>query len=209
MNRKKWKKLLILFLCLLFVQAPALHLVQPVRAAAASKSGLTEKKGNYYFYNAKGVKIKNKWKKIKGSYYYFGSNGAAVKGKTEMEMDGMEITVPAVKTIAGKKYAFDSEGKRMSGVVVKNNKLFMFDSGSGVYDAAATQKLRKAAGYGQPAETLKALLTSWVGKPLKEEVIEDRCDGSGQDIFWYYKNFTVSVFRPIRGNELVMGIMAA
>ncbi len=204
MNRKKWKKLLILLLCLLFVQAPALHLVSPMQAAAASKKGLTVKKGNYYFYNAKGVKIKNKWKKVKGSYYYFGSNGAAVKGKNEMGM-----SVPAFKTIDGKKYAFDPEGKRMSGVVIKNNKLFVFDSGSGVYDASATRKLRKAAGNGQPAGTLKTLLASWVGKPLKEEVIGDSCYGDGQDVLWYYKNFIVSVFRPTKGNELVMGIMAA
>ena len=204
MNRKKWKRMLVLLLCLLFVQAPALRLVSPMQAAAASKSGLTVKKGNYYFYNAKGVKIKNKWKKIKGSYYYFGSNGAAVKGKKEMG-----VSVPAVKKIDGKKYAFDPEGRRMSGVVMKDNKLFMFDSASGVYNPAVTKTLRKASGNGQPAATLKALLNTYEGQPLNEEVIGDRCDGSGQDIFWYYKNFTVSVFRPTRGNELVMGIVPA
>ena len=194
----------MLMLCLLFVQTPALHLTAPLQAAAAAKSGLTKEKGNYYFYNAKGVKIKNKWKKVKGSYYYFGANGAAVKGKKEMGM-----LVPAFKTIARKKYAFDSEGKRMSGVILKDNKLFVFNQSNGVYNAAATKKLQKAAGSKQPAKTLKTLLKTYGGKFVKEEVVGASCFGDGKDVIWYYKNFAVSIFRPKKGKELVMGIMAA
>lgn len=203
-TKRKWRKLALLLFCLLSVQVLPVQSVLPAQAAEAAKSGLIKEKGNYYFYNASGGKIKNKWKKIKGSYYYFGPNGAAYKGKKEMG-----LLIPAVKTIGGKKYGFDAAGKRLSGTYVKGGIFYTFRSGSGVYDAAVTKKLRKASASGKPAAALKTLLKTCEGKPLKEETVAGAsCYGDGKDMLWHYKNFIVGVFRPTKGKEVVTGIMA-
>ena len=106
---KKWKRLTVLLLCLLFVQSPIMNLTLPVQAAAVVKTGLKKENGKYYFYNAKGEKIKNQWKSIKTNgvayRYYFGSNGAAFMGTK---------TVPLLKKISGRYYAFNAMGRAVT-----------------------------------------------------------------------------------------------
>lgn len=107
---KKWKRLLVCLICLLFVQAPAFHLTAPVQAAAETKSGLVKENGKYYFYNSKGVKIKSKWKSIKASNgktyrYYFSKDGSALTGTKSALL---------LKKIGGKYYAFNSQARAVT-----------------------------------------------------------------------------------------------
>lgn len=80
---------------------------------------LVEDDDNYYYVNESGARVANEWRQIDNeddtdelgdtSWYYFGANGkaytAAESGKTTF------------KTISGKKYAFDSEGRMLYGWV--------------------------------------------------------------------------------------------
>ena len=63
--------------------SPAAVSMQTAEAATV-KQGLVKVKNKYYYYNAKGKKVKNKWVtvKIKGKKqkYYFNKKGAALTG---------------------------------------------------------------------------------------------------------------------------------
>lgn len=207
---KKWKKILAVMLCLLFVQAPAISLTAPVTVeAAAVKSGLKKEKGKYYFY-VKGVKVKNTWRTIKVksngktvSYrYYFGKDGAAYMGK---KVNG--VNVPIVRKVNGNYYAFGTTGRMVKGIYVINDKFWSFHTKTGVYDPGMSKQLRKASGYEKNAATLKMLLTKLFGKPSKTETL-DSCYGDGKDMLYYYPNFMVNTFKNTKGREIVLGIFA-
>lgn len=63
--------------------SPAAVSMQTAEAATV-KQGLVKVKNKYYYYNAKGKKVKNKWVtvKVKGKKqkYYFNKKGAALTG---------------------------------------------------------------------------------------------------------------------------------
>lgn len=113
---KRWKMLLVVLACLLFIQTPAVSLPEPVQAAAkASKSGLVKEKGKYYYYNSKGKKVKNKWMTVKAANgkeyrYYFSKDGSALTGTKKGAL---------LKSIGGKLYAFNSQGRALTGVMKK------------------------------------------------------------------------------------------
>lgn len=207
---KKWKKILAVLLCLLFVQAPVLSLTEPVTVeAAAVKSGLKKEKGKYYFY-VKGNKVKNTWRTIKVksngktiSYrYYFGKDGAAYMGK---KVNG--VNVPIVRKVNGKYYAFGTSARMVKGIYVINDKFWAFNSKTGVYEPGTSKQLRKASAYEKSAATLKLLLTKFIGKPGKSETL-DSCYGDGKDMLYYYPNFMVNTFKNTKGKEIVLGIFA-
>lgn len=80
---------------------------------------LVEDDGDYYYVNEVGARVANEWRELDNedntdevgetSWYYFGANGKAYvapdSGKTSF------------KTINGKKYAFDTEGRLLTGWV--------------------------------------------------------------------------------------------
>ncbi len=132
---KKWKKVLVFLICLLFVQAPAVHLTAPVQAAARTKTGLVKENGKYYFYNSNGAKVKSKWKSVKAANgktyrYYFSSDGSALTGTR---------TAPLLKKIGGKYYAFNSQGRAITNawksIKDKNGKAsrYYFDENGAAY----------------------------------------------------------------------------
>ena len=203
---KKWKKILAVMLCLLFVQAPVISMTEPVAVEAATvKSGLKKEKGKYYFY-VKGNKVKNTWRTIKVksngktvSYrYYFGKDGAAYMGR---RVGG--VNVPIVRNVNGKYYAFGTTARMVKGIYVINDKFWSFNSKTGVYEPGMSKQLRKASAYEKNAATLRKLL----GKPGKTEVL-DSCYGDGKDLMLYYPNFVVNLFKNTKGKEIVLGIMA-
>ncbi|MDO5337944.1 MAG: hypothetical protein Q4E89_10925 [Eubacteriales bacterium] len=206
MKKTNWKKLAVIVLCFLFVQTSLAYLVTPISVEGAVKSGLKKENNNYYYY-VKGKKVKNTWKNIKVKSngktvtykYYFGSNGAAYKGKKEYGM-----MIPAFKKIKGKYYAFDHNARMLKGTFVKNGKFYVFHSKTGVYDSAATSKLRKASVQNKNAAALRKLL----GKPLKTQVVPYSCYGDGKDVTLYYKNFMVGLFRNTKGQEIVVSLVA-
>lgn len=129
---KKWKKLMALLLCLLFVLPSGLN--PAVQADAASKSGLVKENGKYYFYNSKGAKVKSKWKSVKAangtSYrYYFSKDGAAYMGTK---------TTPLLKKIGGNYYAFNSQGRAITNAMKKINGNYYYFGSKG---AAVTGKI--------------------------------------------------------------------
>ena len=81
---------------------------------------LVEDGDNYYYVDANGAMVKNTWVAIAADedeeedvdyrWYYFGSSGKAYKDSTG-------------KTINGKKYGFDEEGKMLFGFVDENGAL--------------------------------------------------------------------------------------
>ena len=79
--------------------SPAAVSMQTAEAATV-KQGLVKVKNKYYYYNAKGKKVKNKWVtvKVKGKKqkYYFNKKGAALTGTA------------AVKN---RLYGFDKKGR--------------------------------------------------------------------------------------------------
>lgn len=80
---------------------------------------LIEDDGNYYYVNETGARVANEWRELDNEdygedeadtcWYYFGANGKAYTSS-----DSGKISF---KTINGKKYAFDSEGKMLYGWV--------------------------------------------------------------------------------------------
>ena len=84
---------------------------------------LIEDGDNYYYVDINGVMASNQWVAIENEdageddepdnyWYYFQANGKALKNS------GDNVSL---KTINGKKYAFDDEGKMLYGWVVKDN----------------------------------------------------------------------------------------
>lgn len=179
-------------------------------AAAKGQGTLVKKIGSkYYGFDIYGRMIKNSFRTVKVKKkgktsvyrYYFGSNGAAYAGK--MISGTNEI---AVKKVGKKYYGFSADGKMARGNWVKGNKLYAFHPKTGVYDAAKTKKLRKAAGYEKDASSLRALL----GRPKKSKAVEGcyRPASVGSEVILYYDNFMVDIFRySATGKEIVIGVM--
>ncbi|MCB7321375.1 argininosuccinate lyase, partial [Lacrimispora sp. 210928-DFI.3.58] len=85
---------------------------------------LIEDDGNYYYVDINGVMASNQWVAIDNEdageddepdhyWYYFQANGKALKNGDNSKV--------ALKTINGKKYAFDEEGKMLFGWVNQDN----------------------------------------------------------------------------------------
>lgn len=177
-------------------------------AAAKGQVTLVKKiRGKYYGFNSYGVMAKNAFriaKVKKGSRtlvyrYYFGSNGAACTGKRVSGTN--EI---AVKKIGKKYYGFYTNGRMLKGNWVRGSKFYVFNSKTGIYDAAKSKRLRSASAYGKDAAQLRSLL----GKPNKT-VTADSCYGDGKDLLLYYQNFIVTLFKSsATGKEIVLGVMS-
>lgn len=200
---RKWKKLLVIILCLMMVQSPAVSLTQPQTVeAAAVKKGLKKEKGKYYFYE-NGKRVINKWKNITRvkngkkttERYYFGANGAAYAGKISYG-----CYTPVIKSVNGKKYAFGYSGRMLKGPIVIGERFYFMNKKTGVYDTAQTSKIRKAYGYQKDAAPLRKLL----GKPRKIKTM-DSCYGDGKDLMLYYEHFLLSVYKNKQGKEIILG----
>lgn len=70
---------------------------------------LLEDNDNYYYFDSTGVMVKNSWINYEDNWYYFKEDGKAYVTKKD------ELTSSNLKTINGKKYAFDSDGKMLYG----------------------------------------------------------------------------------------------
>lgn len=70
---------------------------------------LLEDNDNYYYFDSTGVMVRNSWINYEDNWYYFKEDGKAYVTKKD------ELTSSNLKTINGKKYAFDSDGKMLYG----------------------------------------------------------------------------------------------
>lgn len=126
---KKWKKLLFLIACLMFVQVSTQVMTTPVNVeAATTKEGLKKENGKYYYYE-NGKKVTNTWKTVRSYKFYFGKTGAAytntvVKIKNSyygFNKYGRMLT-NAWKTVKGNKYYFGKTGVAYKGTVLYGEK---------------------------------------------------------------------------------------
>ncbi|WP_143321878.1 cell wall-binding protein [Clostridium sp. HBUAS56010] len=88
---------------------------------------IVEDEDNYYYVNESGAMVTNKWVSVENEeydggsdddeplnhWYYFGANGKAYKSSSSN-------TTASFKTINGKKYIFDDEGKMLFGWIGKD-----------------------------------------------------------------------------------------
>lgn len=211
---KKWKKILVMVLCLMMVQVPAVSLTAPETVQAATvKNGLKKENGKYYYYK-QGKKLKNTWRTVptkvgtkKYNYrYYFGKTGAAYAASPTYNKFTYNVVI---KTIGGKKYGFDTKGRMVKGYYVNGTtyKFYAFNTKTGVYDPKRTAALQKASvpvkGKFVDARTLR----KYIGKPLKQKVYGTSCYiPGGKDIELTYKYYIVSLGRYPNGKEIVYGV---
>lgn len=92
---------------------------------------LVEKDSDKYYVNAEGAMVTNQWVALDSDsydsnsddgeaeyrWYYFGSDGKAYRNKKSSS----SVTTSELKTINGKKYAFDADGKMLYGWVAEDN----------------------------------------------------------------------------------------
>lgn len=199
-NRKNVIRALLLFVCVCLLGV--LPAFGANAGTTAAKTGLKKEAGKYYFYNKKGEKVKNTWKniKVKGTTYryYFGKNGAAYAGKNEY---GEKI--PAIKTIGGKKYAFDTAAHMLKGARVIRGKFYVFAGTNGRLNTAKTNAVRKAARYGKDVTPVLKLLKKYGIRPVKTKYFTDSCYGNGVDGEIIFKNFKITVFKPLNKAQKV------
>ncbi len=132
---------------------------------------LIEDGNNYYFVDANGAMVKNAWIPVPADdsedldvdyrWYYFGSNGKAYKSADK-------------KTINGKKYGFDDEGKMLFGFV---------DEGRNILNESDDAILSCNRYYGTNEDG--AMYTGWL-------LYTDALDAQGYDDQYYWFHFKSS-----------------
>jgi len=132
---------------------------------------LIEDGNNYYFVDANGAMVKNAWIPVPADdgedldvdyrWYYFGSNGKAYKSADK-------------KTINGKKYGFDDEGKMLFGFV---------DEGRNILNESDDAILSANRYYGTNEDG--AMYTGWL-------LYTDALDATGYDDQYYWFHFKSS-----------------
>lgn len=199
---KSLKKLMLLLLCVLMVQIPAV----PASADTVAKgwdsskthyykngkalTGLQKIGSYYYFFNAKGVVQKNVFKKLKQNntsyYFYFGSNGRAYRAAANDYYDAF-----VVREIKGNYYAFDSKSHRITGLWANNSgKVYYFNS-NGVFNETKSKKLRTLAKYNKKSKTMLADVKKLFGKPLKTRIDKNSCNPFDGYATKYYRDYVL------------------
>ena len=140
---------------------------------AMMTNALIQDGDNYYYVDANGAMVKSQWIQIAADdsedqdveyrWYYFGSTGRAYRATSNFTK----------KTINGKKYAFDSEGKM----------LFGFVTDDGVMTNQDTDPVLNAQYYFGSNED-GAMYTGWLN--YTEGVDDSEYDG--EDSLWFYYN---------------------
>jgi glucan-binding YG repeat protein len=130
---------------------------------------LIEDGNNYYYVDANGAMVKNAWIPVPADdsedldveyrWYFFGSNGKAYKANYK-------------KTINGKKYGFDEEGKMLFGFVDCNNYEILNDSDDAILSCDRY--------YGTNEDG--AMYTGWL-------LYTDALDATGYDDQYYWFHF--------------------
>ena len=140
---------------------------------AMMTNALIQDGDNYYYVDANGAMVKSQWIQIAADdsedqdveyrWYYFGSTGRAYRATSNFTK----------KTINGKKYAFDSEGKMLFGFVTSDGTMTNQD----------TDPVLNAEYYFGSNED-GAMYTGWLN--YTEGVDDSEYDGD--DSLWFYYN---------------------
>ncbi|WP_124065154.1 cell wall-binding protein [Clostridium sp. E02] len=117
---------------------------------------VVEYSDNFYYVDENGAMITNKWVSVENTesaddddqptnyWYYFGSNGKAYKSSSNSDN-------ASFKTINGKKYIFDDEGKMLYGWINSNGERETADDAwqTGLYYCGTENDGAQAAGWAQ------------------------------------------------------------
>ena len=163
---------------------------------AMATSTLVEDNNNQYYYvNGNGAMVTNSWVAIEPGedadadapdhyWYYFGANGKAYKTSTNSDKD---ITI---KTVNGKKYGFDKEGKMFYG--------WVSEEGDRLNDEESP--FQQATYYFGDAED-GAMHTDWLqyndGSDLSSGLTNK--DYADQDVIWLF--FNTSTGKMVKADE--------
>lgn len=164
---------------------------------------VTVKKYRYYF-GSDGKAYQNQWKSVTTSkgkkyWYYFRANGRAYQG-TKDSVTG--VTDPKFVKISGSRYAFDSNGRALTGVQVINNKFYVFSS-RGKLNSKKTSTLRKAASYESGVTKVKRLLKKYGATYKKTSYVNYSCYGNGKDGTMYYSGFELYIFKSAKTGSVI------
>ncbi len=143
---------------------------------------LVEKDDDKYYVNADGAMVTNQWVALDSDsydtnsddgeaeyrWYYFGSDGKAYRNKKS----NTTVTTSELKTINGKKYAFDADGKMLYGWVSADNAEIQTD------DAAWQTSKYYFGGWNDGAA-----VTGWVQLTVDTTGISDDAD---TETYWFY-----------------------
>ncbi len=128
------------------------------------RNTLIEDGENYYYVRSSGAMLTNEWRYLdnpewqgddlvgEGSWYYFGSNGRAVR------TTGDRVKI---EEIGGKKYAFDTYGRMMTG--------WISESGEAVNEDNWEEGLY----YADPEGSGELLINAWTSMSVTDEDNED------------------------------------
>ncbi|MGN8817738.1 hypothetical protein ACTNEN_05305 [Oribacterium sp. HCP28S3_H8] len=143
---------------------------------------------DYYYVNADGAMVTNQWVALDADdsssdngdaeyrWFYFGSDGKAYRDKGS----NSELTVSDLKTINGKKYAFDADGKMLYG--------FVDADGLSIYTADDEDWTDAEYYFGGWNDG--SAQTGWVQLTVNTDGIstDDDDDKDDNDTYWFYMN---------------------
>ena len=143
---------------------------------------LVEKDSDKYYVNAEGAMVTNQWVALDSDsydtnsddgeaeyrWYYFGSDGKAYRNKKSSST----VTTSELKTINGKKYAFDADGKMLYGWVNEDNADIQSD------DDAWQNSKYYFGGWNDGAAQ-----TGWVQLTVDTTSLSEDTDS---DTYWFY-----------------------
>ena len=144
---------------------------------------LVEKDSDFYYVNAEGAMVTNQWVALDSDdydstsddgeaeyrWFYFGSDGKAYRNKKS----DTKVSTSELKTINGKKYAFDADGKMLYGWVSADSADVQTDD-----DTAWQNSQYYFGGWNDGAAT-----TGWVQLTVDTSSVSDDDD---TDTFWFY-----------------------
>ncbi len=143
---------------------------------------LVEKDSDFYYVNAEGAMVTNQWVALDSDsydsnsddgeaeyrWYYFGSDGKAYRNKKS----DTSVTTSELKTINGKKYAFDADGKMLYGWVSADSADIQTD------DAAWQESKYYFGGWNDGAAQ-----TGWVQLTVDTSSLSNDTD---TDTYWFW-----------------------
>ncbi|MCD8012978.1 MAG: hypothetical protein LUG99_07365 [Lachnospiraceae bacterium] len=157
-----------------------------------------------YYFGSDGKAYTNRWKSVTTSkgkkyWYYFKANGRAYQGTKDSSTG---VADPKIVKISGSRYAFDSNGRALTGVQVINNKFYVFSS-RGKLNTTKTNTLRKAAKYESGVTKLKKLLKKYGATYKKTTYVNYSCYGNGKDGTMVYSGFEVYIFKSATSGKVI------
>jgi glucan-binding YG repeat protein len=143
---------------------------------------LIEDDDDYYYVNADGAMVTNQWvaldtddnddNEAEYRWFYFGADGKAYRDKG----DEAKLTTSDIKTINGKKYAFDADGKMLYGFVDADGLSIKNPSDD---DWATTENQYYFGGWNDGSAQ-----TGWVQLTVNTDNVETK--DNDNDTYWFY-----------------------